>query len=194
MQSFFYSFILVLIAQIPLLLKIYFEYKQNISDFKLELYRKQLDYYIILSGKISSVQKNNDILFEMYKDGSLDYDQKNIDIKNMSIEWLNEINELQKYAMSNNLLLTADMVVDTEEYSKFSSMLITRGVLKIKLSNEKHSIDEIYENQLKLFNKIFNKIRLIIGTDQLSEHNTYQISNIIAKPQKIILQKYENTS
>ena len=71
METFLPSLALVLLAQIPLVLKLWLDYRSKTSGFKQELYRRQLDAFQLLLAQLTPLNDDLACVVRAFPDSSL---------------------------------------------------------------------------------------------------------------------------
>ncbi|MBU4298738.1 hypothetical protein KJ636_01735, partial [Patescibacteria group bacterium] len=187
---------LVLIAQIPLLLKLYFDYREKKiakqNTFREQIFQKQVEGLVEVYKTISRAETkliDNSILFLEYLEIDMEEKKKQklfdkldgLYPKGTGRDIAYNIIECKRKIERYEPFLSSYLVVALHKYIVDSMRLTSVFVYKNKYywNEDKHfegKIDpQLFRKQLKdlqaSFDGIINTIRLMIGVDSLSEDN-----------------------
>lgn len=190
MPEFFNSLLLVAVAQIPLLLKLWLDHKNAVSGFKQELYKRQLEGCQKLSACLTVVLENSQIIIKFIGEKSLpkdkgDQDTDDKDDQDLDKVYHKNIKELMESIKTVELLLPAELCEYLSKYVTCSTQLWAKGFFPMIINQNKSPV-EIWKEQEELFNVIINYMRLICGTDMLSNSTFKQIFNSSGKKTSLI--------
>jgi len=161
-SNFLLSVILVLIAQIPLLLKLYLDYKSKKDVFRQDIHKRHMDAYEEIAAAMNELQSIQHGKVELFCEKANDEDEFLRSIRKSEGEAWTKWNSLIK---KKEFLLPAALVVKISEYNVASARTLGAGILLIKTAEE---LKANWQNQIELYNDIFNYMRGMLGVDTLS--------------------------
>ena len=189
MPDFLSSLLLVAVAQIPLLLKLWLDHKNTISGFKQELYKRQIDLYLKLSAELIEVHQNSEVIIELLDEGSLPQIKDGPNSLDIAGTYQKNNQKLMDTIKEAELLLPAELCVDLPNYVTCSTRLWVKGFAPMVSSQKSLSSSEIWEEQENLYNTITNRMRIVCGTDMLSKSTINQFLSSTDKKTSFVLRK-----
>ena len=124
MNSFLPSLALVLLAQIPLLLKFWLDYKSKTAGIKHALFNRQLDAFQSLTQELTSLHENLSHVVRVFPDSSLfDGDLKETATFAYTAALKNHL-AFHERARSVDLLLPAELSIACHKYTYGASRII----------------------------------------------------------------------
>jgi len=168
-NSFIISTALVLIAQIPLLLKLYLDYRSKKDVFRQSLHERQMDIYEAIAAAMNELQSIQHGKVELFCEGVKDDDEFFKSIRNSEAEAWSKWSSLIK---SKELFLRAELVNKISEYNTASARTLGVGISLIKTAEE---LKLNWKKQVELYNFISNHMRIMMGVDTLSQETLEMI-------------------
>ena len=178
-SSFLYSLILVLIARIPLLVKLYLDYKGKRNALRDELLRKQLDAYGEISHLLTSLH------WALYRAATFTDIQARLekneveDVPGAKTDW-SEFKAWEEAIQCHELLLPAELVKELWDYKVAAIQLFVAG-LSFSSVRDQSQFDALWQSQTDRFNRIVNLMRILAGIDVLSA----EILKLLASESKL---------
>jgi hypothetical protein len=178
MPDFIPSLVLVGLAQAPLLLKLWLDHRQATSGFKLALYSKQIEIFHGTTAALNKVQQNSESMKSLIDEKILPALKDDEFYKDICKAYAKDYVNLMNYSRDNEFLYTAQMAVDIKRYNICAWKLILIA-FDLQPDHEKErldlSTDQIWKEQIALFNSITNQMRLRCGIDSLSKEALYEL-------------------
>ena len=190
MPEFLVSLLLVAVAQIPLLLKLWLDHKGAIAGFKLELYKRQLEMSEKLSSDLCQVQDNCEAMVTLLNEGSIPEKNDRTFSVDLGTQYQNNISALMDSARDTEIFLPSDVCIIIPKYLTHSTRLLVKAFVP-DASTTDLSSNEIWEELQLLFNTIFNRLRIICGTDVLSKNTLQQFNSAAANKTILVVRQHE---
>lgn len=169
MQPFLVSLLLVLIAQIPLLLKFWLDYKGKTIGFKHELYRRQLEAFQSLMSKLTKLHQSLQSVVSICPDSDLINDKGQELARHIYKAVVNTRDAFDEAVSGAELLLPAPLSLSASHY-KFGASRILECAMNLPILKDRPrpDIKELWSAQQKYFNQMVNSMRLSVGVDALT--------------------------
>ena len=168
MKSFLSSLTLVMVAQVPLLLKFWFDHREAVSGFKLE---RQMDAYKHLSALLFKVYQNSQALILLIREGSFPGKDKSAGFSSeLRQAYLRNHSDLVDAVRDAEFLLPTRLSVDFSKFLTSSIRIIFKAFDSPESSRAAGlNVEEIWSEQEVLYNSIANQMRLACGIDPLND-------------------------
>jgi hypothetical protein len=170
MGTFLSSFALILVAQIPLLLKLWLDYRGKLNNFRQELHKRQLEIYPPLAAQLNVVHDWLAMVGTTF-DGVASWGDE--ETKKFAREFTSQaikdnlaLNDLCRRA---ELILPAPVVIALHEYIHESARMMG-SVYGIKPLHPQSIQDgtSAWRRQQQRFDAVVNLLRFSVGTDALT--------------------------
>ncbi|HWM23402.1 MAG TPA: hypothetical protein VNP98_01145 [Chthoniobacterales bacterium] len=169
MFTFIGSIALVAVAQIPLLLKLWLDYKGRTSTYKLELYRRQLEAFRALSTLASEVHTNVDTLMMLSAEGSLGKPNEDATIKELTVGFYKDWSEFHKQFREAEFFLPAETISSLSRFSTCAVRIMTKTTGMPAHANVRAMrLSDLWREQNEHFISLLNQMRMVCGIDALS--------------------------
>lgn len=166
--NFLHSSILVLIAQIPLLLKLYFDYRSKKDIFRHDIHHRHMDAYENIAATMNELQSVQHEKVSLFCENVSDDEIMRSIRKSEGKAWT-KWNSLIK---EKELILPTLLVVMINEYKTTSAKTVGAGILTIRTVEE---LKTNWKKQTELYNDIYNYMRVMLGVDTLSKETLEMI-------------------
>lgn len=169
MVPFLPSLILVLVAQVPLLLKFWLDYKSKTIGFKQLLYGRQLDAFQTLMSQLTKLHWALQSLVSICPDKDFVEDDSQELAQHIYKSVLDARSEFDDGVSRAELLLPAGLSGSAANY-KFGASRILECALNLPTLGDapRPDIKALWSVQQDCFNKMLNEMRLAVGIDALT--------------------------
>jgi|GEM_PF-5635126 len=177
--NFLLSIFLVLIAQMPLLLKLYLDYRSKKDVFRQGIHKRHMDAYEEIAAAMNELQSIQHGMVTLFYENVKNEDKFLQSIRKSEAKAWVKWNSLIK---KKEFLLPAELVENISKYSTFSAKTMSIG-MDISEIKTVEQIKSHWQNQVELYNTIFNIMRVLVGVDILS----IETLNMIQEKEKLSL-------
>jgi len=158
--------LLVLVAQIPLLIKLWMDYKSKKDFFRQEIYRKQVDAYQQLFTSLTRLQAVLHDIIEFHGYSSEDEEAKDVVRSFRKTVWERR-KEWNKKFENFAYYLPTDLLKQALEYDSLVANLLLAGTESSRLK-DKEDMSVAWDHIEQKYNALTNGMRIIAGIDSLS--------------------------
>src|ERR1700754_507936 len=172
MRTFLPSLALVLLAQIPLALKLWLDYRSKTSGFKQELYRRQLDAFQLLLAQLTPLNDDLANIVRAFPDSSL-FDESDQGLKDtVSLVYKHALEAhlaFHKESIRADLLLPAELSLGVHLYTRGASRILECAMNMPTLRQSiRPDITKLWADQQERYNALLNLMRISVGIDALT--------------------------
>lgn len=166
-DHFLYSLILLLLGQIPLLMKLWLDHKERSAPYREHLYQRQTDLSCRLYEALANSYDAVHSCLTWWPPG-VPVDTKNNEIQAHTLkEVAKKLRDWQQALKRTELLLPAEIVAAASEYTRCHGRLLNSLVRnRQELTDEK--LEKEWEDLTNAYNTLVNMLRLSLGVDSLS--------------------------
>jgi hypothetical protein len=169
MITFTTSLALVLIAQIPLLLKLWLDYRSKTSALKQELHKRQIDAFQPLLAQLTKVHEGLEFIVRTFPDIT----RLNEPAKEFASRLYNSTStanlELAEMTRDVDLLLPAELSIALNGYTGDTARIVTSAMgMPMAFDGVTFNIKTAWREQRARFGISLNLMRLCVGTDKLT--------------------------
>jgi hypothetical protein len=169
MNTFVTSLALVLIAQIPLLLKLWLDYRSKTSGFKQELHRRQIDAFQPLLAQLTAVHEGLEMIVSTFADVTILNDTTRESASYFHSSTLRANIALGDMRRGADLLLPADLSIALHKYTRDTARIVTCAMgIQAAFDGAAVDIKALWPEQQVRFGISLNIMRLSVGTDALT--------------------------
>jgi hypothetical protein len=172
-NNFFYSVLLVLISQIPLVLKLYLDHKGKKDSLKQKLFDKQIEASIRIYRHLTDLHWSQYRQVSVWK-GAASEDEWFQNFERELIKGsFDTLHRFTETVVSEEFLLPARIVGALDEY-KINAYKILGAAVRSELTAIRswQELTSLWEKQQELFNALVNAMRMRLGIDVLSDELT----------------------
>ncbi|HSP13179.1 MAG TPA: hypothetical protein VLV78_00345 [Thermoanaerobaculia bacterium] len=168
--DFTYSLALLLVGQIPLLVKFYFDHKSKKDAFRQDIFTRQVNAYTRLAQLTTRLHRNQHHAVQFYGHTPKDTSEKELitspmkdGLKNWT-SWTEVLDECE-------LVIHSRLVVLLAEYRTRAIQILSADSFGVTIKSRDELI-AAWKEQNDRYNAIINSMRLFIGTDALTSEIT----------------------
>lgn len=171
MNSFLSSLALLLLAQIPLLLKLWLDYRAKLNSFRYELHKRQLDLFPPLAAQLDVVHQSMSIIGTTF-DGISSWgdDETKRFARDFTSKAMKDNLKLAELYCQAELLLPAVVVIALHQYIQDGAHMMS-AVFGMRAPNSDLPTEPgaSWRKQQERFDIALNLMRLSVGTDVLTD-------------------------
>ena len=178
-NRFIYSLALILISQIPFLVKLWLDYRSRRTSYRDQLFTKQMDAYIEIYRLIHELQSS--LLSHISYCAFRNEDDSYKDLMNAArgIAARSSI-DFSDAVRRHEMILPSTLIERLSKYDLIAAHITIAGEEGASINN-RDALQKVWEEQILLYNFIINDMRQRGGTDRLSA----EISSMLQQEKRI---------
>lgn len=186
-SQFFYSIILLILGQIPLIIKLWLDHHSRVDQYRKELFERQINSYIEIYIAITNLHWSFFSVIDLYAIKNSEKDKTIWD--GITSGLITHYSEWRNVLRKTEFVLPSNLVKATWDYHTNAAKILGACVVSGKYS-PKIVLSDIWKDQTLLYNSIVNNLRIRAGIDSLSKE---VLSMVEEKRKQFVVQEF-NTS